>query len=141
MYQAYISNDSIMFIRHYGTYEGAESATAILSTLELNPIATQVKGVFFDVREVTDVSLEDTDRAQKAFLLRKLASYGQKVSLASLVAVVNPENVVANKTLAERNRRVKGAIFDFETIKGVYSVPEALKILGLPADYCIEYRS
>lgn len=36
MYQYYISDESILFVRHYGSYERAEGFTAILSTLILS---------------------------------------------------------------------------------------------------------
>ncbi|MEJ6703049.1 MAG: hypothetical protein QNL15_02550 [Pseudomonadales bacterium] len=68
-----------MFIRHYGKFEGAESFNALLATLASNPGAAQLKAVCFDCRAVTEATLEDSDRANDYYLLKKLASYGQNV--------------------------------------------------------------
>ena len=141
MYQSYISDDGVMFIRHYGAYEGAEAFTAALSTLESAPGVGQLKGICVDVRESTHVTLDDSDRARGIFLLRKLESYNQDISLISKVAITNPEAADINKILVERNQRVKAAIFGFVMFEMVFSEPDALGILGLPVDYRIEFSA
>jgi len=141
LYQSYISDDGVMFIRHYGAYEGAETFTAALSTLESAPGVGQLKGICVDVRELTHATLDDSDRARGLFLLRKLESYNQDISLISKVAITNPEAVDVNNTLVERNQRVKAAIFGFAMFKTVFSEPDALGILGLPVDYRIEFSA
>ncbi len=141
MYQSYISDDGVMFIRHYGAYEGAETFTAALSTLESAPGVGQLKGICVDVRELTHATLDDSDRARGLFLLRKLESYNQDISLISKVAIINPEAVDVNNTLVERNQRVKAAIFGFVMFEMVFSEPDALGILGLPVDYRIEFSA
>ena len=141
MYQSYISDDGVMFIRHYGAYEGAETFTAALSTFESAPGVGQLKGICVDVRELTHATLDDSDRARGLFLLRKLESYNQDISLISKVAITNPEAVDVNNTLVERNQRVKAAIFGFAMFKTVFSEPDALGILGLPVDYRIEFSA
>lgn len=130
-----------MFIRHYGAYEGAEIATAVLNTLESAPGVGQLKGICVDVRESTHATLDDSDRAIGLLFLRKLESYSQDFSLISKVAIINPEAVDVNNTLVERNRRVKAAIFGFAMFKKVFSEPDALGILGLPVDYRIEFSA
>jgi len=141
LYQSYISDDGVMFIRHYGAYEGAETFTAALSTLESAPGVGQLKGICVDVRELTHATLDDSDRARGLFLLRKLESYNQDISLISKVAIINPEAVDVNNTLVERNQRVKAAIFGFVMFEMVFSEPDALGILGLPVDYRIEFSA
>ena len=141
MYQSYISDDGVMFIRHHGAYEGAETFTAALSTLESAPGVGQLKGICVDVRESTHVTLDDSDRARGVFLLRKLESYNQDISLISKVAITNPEAADINKILVERNQRVKAAIFGFVMFEWVFSEPDALGILGLPVDYRIEFSA
>lgn len=141
MYQSYISDDGVMFIRHYGAYEGAETFTAALSTLESAPGVGQLKGICVDVRELTHATLDDSDRARGLFLLRKLESYNQDISLISKVAITNPEAVDVNNTFVERNQRVKAAIFGFVMFEMVFSEPDALGILGLPVDYRIEFSA
>lgn len=141
MYQSYISDDGVMFIRHYGAYEGAETFTAALSTLESAPGVGQLKGICVDVRELTHATLDDSDRARGLFLLCKLESYNQDISLISKVAIINPEAVDVNNTLVERNQRVKAAIFGFVMFEMVFSEPDALGILGLPVDYRIEFSA
>ena len=141
MYQSYISDDGVMFIRHYGAYEGAETFTAALSTLESAPGVGQLKGICVDVRESTHATLDDSDRARGVFLLRKLESYNQDISLISKVAITNPEAADINKILVERNQRVKAAIFGFVMFEMVFSEPDALGILGLPVDYRIEFSA
>ena len=141
MYQSYISDDGVMFIRHYGAYEGAEIATAVLNTLESAPGVGQLKGICADVRESTHATLDDSNRAIGLFLLRKLESYSQDISLISKVAIINPEAAVVNNTLVERNRRVKAAIFGFAFYQTVSSEPDAFDILGLPVGYRIEFSA
>ena len=141
MYQSYISDDGVMFIRHHGAYEGAETFTAALSTLESAPGVGQLKGICADVRESTHATLDDSDRAIGLFRLRKLESYSQDISLISKVAIINPEAVDVNNTLVERNQRVKAAIFGFVMFEMVFSEPDALGILGLPVDYRIEFSA
>jgi hypothetical protein len=139
IYQAYINEDDIMFIRHYGKFEGAESFNALLATLASNPGAAQLKAVCFDYRAVTEATLEDSDRANDYYLLKKLASYGQNVYNFKLIRVIDAENVVVNDILRERNRRVAKASANFESFDEVLSMSDGLKALALPADYCIEY--
>ena len=141
MYQSYISDDGVMFIRHHGAYEGAETFTAALSTLESAPGVGQLKGICVDVRESTHATLDDSDRAIGLFFLRKLESYSQDFSLISKVAIINPEAVDVNNTLVERNRRVKAAIFGFALFQTVSSEPDAFDILGLPVGYRIEFSA
>ena len=139
MYAAYISDEDILFTRHYGKYEGAEGFVAILSVLAENPNAARLKAVCIDLSAVTSVTLENTDRAYASFFLQKLESYNQGVSGTLIVRVHDPVNVVLNEPIAGRDQRLNRHIFDLETIAKVYSMPEALKILGLPADYRVEY--
>ena len=139
IYQAHINEDDIMFIRHYGKFEGAESFNALLATLASNPGAAQLKAVCFDCRAVTEATLEDSDRANDYYLLKKLASYGQNVYNFKLIRVIDAENVVVNNILRERNRRVAKASANFESFDEVLSMSDGLKALALPADYCIEY--
>ena len=139
MYAAYISDEDILFTRHYGKYEGAEACAAVLSTLAANPNAARLKAVCLNLSAVTSVTLESTDRAYASFFLQKLESYNQGVSGTLIVRVHDPVNVVLNEPIAGRDQRLNRHIFDLETIAKVYSMPEALKILGLPADYQVEY--
>ena len=139
IYQAYINEDDIMFIRHYGKFEGAESFNALLATLASNPGAAQLKAVCFDYRAVTEATLEDSDRANDYYLLKKLTSYGQNVYNFNLVRVIDAANVVVNDILRERNRRVANASANLESFDEVFSMSDGLKALALPADYCIEY--
>jgi hypothetical protein len=139
MHQSYISDDLLVFIRLYGILEGAEGFKALLSTLESNPTATQLKGVCFDARAATHQTLDDTDRANGSFLASILASYGQDINSLCLVGIFNPENVSVNKIILERNERFVTPLVGPKAFQVVYSVPDALKALGLPVDYCIEY--
>jgi hypothetical protein len=139
MYQSYISDEGILFIRHYGTYEGAEGFIAILNTLESNPTAAQLKGVCLDQSAVTAVTLHDSDSAYGHFLLSEIMSYDQEINPVCIVRIINPENVAVNEGIAERNKRLTSHLIDLENIYLVSSVPEALKMLGLPVDYGIEY--
>ncbi|MFT7472505.1 MAG: hypothetical protein ACI8XU_002403 [Kiritimatiellia bacterium] len=139
MYESYISDEEIIFVRHYGTFRGAESLAAILSTFESNPPKSQIKGAFFDLRDVTSADLSDTDRAYGSFFTDKLSSYGQSMNLDNIVSIYDPENVELFATMSERNKRLSGRFMDIDNMQRVYSLPEALKILGLPADYCIKY--
>jgi hypothetical protein len=139
MYQSYISDESILFVRHYGSYEGAEGFTAILSTLESYPNAAQLKGVCLDASAVTAVTLHDTDRAYGTHFLSKLVSYGQDINSACIVRVINPDNVAVNEMIVERNQRLTSHLINLETIYLVYNLSAALTELGLPVDYCIDY--
>ena len=56
MYQSYISDDNILFVRHYGTFVGAETLTAILHALESHVPNARLKGLYVDFRDVNDVS-------------------------------------------------------------------------------------
>jgi hypothetical protein len=139
MVQSYISDDLIAFIRLYGILEGAAGFMALLSTLESNPPVVQLKGVCFDARAATHVTLHDSDRANGSFLASILARYGQDINSLCLVAIFNPENVSVNKVILERIERLATPILGPKAIQVVYSVPDALKALCLPVDYCIEY--
>ena len=139
MYQSYISDEDILFVRHYGCYDGAEACAAVLSTLAANPNAARLKAVCFDLIDVTSVTLEDTDRAYASFFLQKLASYNQGVSGMLFVRVFDPVNVVINELIDERDQRLNRHLFNLENVANVHSVPDALKALGLPADYRSEY--
>jgi hypothetical protein len=139
MYQSYISDDLLAFIRLYGIVEGAEAYEALLSTIKSHPPTAQLKGVCFDLRAATHVTLVDSDRAKGSFLTSVLASYGQDINSLCLVDILNPENVSVNKIILKRIERVATPILGPKAIQVVYSVPEALKALGLPVDYCIEY--
>ena len=63
------------------------------------------------------------------------------LSRLQIVRIYNPENVAVNKMLLERDVRVAAPFFDLDAIINVESLPEALKVLGLPADYRVEYPS
>jgi hypothetical protein len=139
MYQAYISDEGTIFVRHYGTYEGAEGFSAVISIVESSTDTPRIKGVCLDIQAVTDVSLHDTDRANATFLARKLAGLDQQISSICIVQVYDPENVAINKIFVKRDRLLVNPILDSKTIQRVPSMPEALKALGLPVDYCIEY--
>jgi hypothetical protein len=138
MYQSYIDDD-IMFIRHYGKFEGAESLAATLSTLESNAPNGQLKGVLFDFRDVTYATLDNSDRAYGEFLASELKHYGQDISLVRIVSVYDPENTALFDMVTDRNQRLSLQRTDLQNFRRIYSHPEALEILGLPADYCIEY--
>ena len=141
MYAAYISDEDILFTRHYGKYEGAEACAAVLSTLATNPNAARFKALCIDLSAVTSVTLEDTDRAYASFFRQKLASYNQGLSGTLFVRVFDPVNVALNELIDERDRRLNRHLFNLETVAKVHSVPDALKVLGLPADYRFEYPS
>ena len=55
--------------------------------------------------------------------------------------VYEEENVAINKVLRERDERTAGSFLDLDSIVEVYNVPDALKALGLPADYRVKYPS
>ena len=139
MYAAYISDEDILFTRHYGKYEGAEACAAVLSTLAENPNAARLKAVCLNLSAVTSVTLESTDRAYASFFLQKLASYNQGISGMLFVRVFDPVNVAINELIDERDQRLNRHLFNLENVANVHSVPEALEVLGLPADYRIEY--
>ena len=139
MYQAYVSDEGILFIRHFDNYMGAEAFTACLKTLENKTPATSLKAVCIDLTDVTSVTLDDTDRALSAFMLRKIQSYGLDVDSLLIVRVYKAENLTVNKTMQERDARVAESIFDLDAIVHVHSLSEALKVLGLPDDYQVEY--
>jgi|TARA_B110000908_G_scaffold96744_1_gene114315 hypothetical protein len=141
MYQGYFSDEDILFVRHYGDYEGAEGLEAIASALEANPPTVQINAVCIDFRAVTAVSLDDTDRANVNFYKRRFESYGQRLGSFLLVRVYEEENVAINKVLRERDERTAGSFLDLDAIVEVYNVPDALKALGLPADYRVKYPS
>ena len=139
MYQSYISAEGILFARHYGYYEGAEDLKAFLSALEANPPVTQLQAVCVDLRDVTAATLEDSDRANVTFFMRQFARYGQQLDSMLLVRVKNAKSVAINKILLERDARTAGPFVDLGAIETVFSASEALEVLGLPADYRIEY--
>jgi hypothetical protein len=140
MYQIYVSDEDVCFSRHCGNFTGAEGFKAILSFLEANPSVAQIKAVCFDLREVTSVTLGGTDRSNASFFKRKYMEFGQQIESTSVVRLYNPENVAINEILYERESRIRSP-FEYLKLKidRVYSVPDALKALGLPADYFIEY--
>jgi hypothetical protein len=41
--------------------------------------------------------------------------------------------------VTDRNQRLSIKMIDLQNFQRVFSHPAALEILGLPADYCIEY--
>ena len=139
MYAAYISDEDILFTRHYGKYEGAEACAAVLSTLAANPNAARLKAVCIDLSAVTSVTLENNDRAYGSFFLRELERFNQDIKSTRVVRVMGPLNYAVNEMIAERNQRITSHLVNLETLVTVYSVPEGLKALGLPIDYCIEY--
>lgn len=139
MYAAYISDEDILFTRHYGKYEGAEAFVAILSVLAENPNAARLKAVCIDLSAVTSVTLENTDRAYGSFFLRELERFNQDIKSIRVVRVMGPLNYAVNEMIAERNQRITSHLVNLETWVAVYSVPEGLKALGLPIDYRIEY--
>ena len=139
MYAAYISDEDILFTRHYGKYEGAEACAAVLSTLAANPNAARLKAVRIDLSAVTSVTLENTDRAYGSFFLRELERFNQDIKSTRVVRVMGPLNYAVNEMIAERNQRITSHLVNLETLVTVYSVPEGLKALGLPIDYRIEY--
>jgi len=139
MYAAYISDEDILFTRHYGKYEGAEACAAVLSTLAANPNAARLKAVCIDLSAVTSVTLENTDRAYGSFFLRELERFNQDIKSTRVVRVMGPLNYAVNEMIAERNQRITSHLVNLETLVTVYSVPEGLKALGLPIDYRIEY--
>ncbi|MFT5335958.1 MAG: hypothetical protein ACI9GB_003882 [Halioglobus sp.] len=138
MYQSCIAND-IMFIRHYGTFKGAESLVALISTLESNAPNDQLKGVLFDFRDVTYATLANSDRAYGEIFASELERYGQDISLPLIVSVYDPENVALFDIVTDRNQRLSLPVNGSLNFRRIYSHPEALEILGLPAGYCIEY--
>jgi hypothetical protein len=139
MYESYVSDEDMLFIRHYGAFKGAETLAAILSTFASNPPKSQIKAALFDFRDATSADLSDTDRAYGSFFTDQLFSYGQSMNLDNIVSVYDPENVELLATMSERNKRLSARFMNIDTMQRVYSLPEALKILGLPADYCIKY--
>jgi hypothetical protein len=139
MYAAYISDEDILFTRHYGKYEGAEACAAVLSTLAANLNAARLKAVCIDLSAVTSVTLENTDRAYGSFFLRELERFNQDIKSTRVVRVMGPLNYAVNEMIAERNQRITSHLVNLETLVTVYSVPEGLKALGLPIDYRIEY--
>jgi hypothetical protein len=139
MYQAYISDEDIIFVRHYGTYKGAEGFSAVISILESSTDTPRIKGVCLDIQAVTDVTLHDTDRANGTFLVSKLAGFDQDISSIAIVELYDPENVAINEVFVERDRLLTNLILDLKNVQKVSSLPEALKALGLPVDYCIEH--
>ena len=141
IYQPYISNEGIIFVRHYGTYEGSEGFAGLLSALESTPSILKINGVLLDTRAVIDISLEDTDRANASFFMKKLLSCGQMTTSVTPVLIYDSENVRVNKILLERDQRVTDPIADLLTSQRVSNQADALKILGLPADYLIEHPS
>ena len=141
MYQAYVSDDGILFPRHFDRYVGAEVFVASLEVLAGRPQKTKPKGMCIDLSGVTHATLDDSDRALGAFMQRKIQSYGMDLSRLQIVRIYNPENVAVNKMLLERDVRVAAPFFDLDAIVNVESLPEALKVLGLPADYRVEYPS
>ena len=102
MYQSYIADD-IMFIRHYDKFEGAESFSAVLSTLASNAPNGQLKGVLFDFRDVTYATLDNSDRAYGEIFVRKLKHYGQDMSLIRIVSVYDSENAALFDMVTDRN--------------------------------------
>ena len=74
------------------------------------------------------------------FFKRKFAELGQQAESISVLRLYDPENVAINEILYERESRVRSP-YDHLKLKfnRVYSVPDALKALGLPTDYRIEY--
>ena len=139
MYQACVSDEGILFIRHFDNFVGAEVFSAALNTLKNYPNAAALKAVCIDLTDVTSVTLDDTDRALSAFMLRKIQSYGLDVDSLLIVRVYKAENLTVNKTMQERDARVAESIFDLDAIVHVHSLSEALKVLGLPDDYQVEY--
>ena len=139
MYQACVSDEGILFIRHFDNFVGAEVFSAALNTLKNYPNAAALKAVCIDLTDVTNVTLNDTDRALGAFMLRKIQSYGLDVDSLLIVRVYKAENLTVNKTMQERDARVAESIFDLDAIVHVHSLSEALKVLGLPDDYQVEY--
>ena len=111
----------------------------MLSALESTPNIPKINGVLLDTRAVIDMSLEDTDRANASFLMKKLQSYGQMTTSVTPVLIYDPENVRVTKILSERDQRVSDPIADLLTIQRVSNPADAPKILGLPADYRIEH--
>ena len=93
MYQSYISDDNILFVRHYGTFVAAETLTAILHALGSHVPNARLKGLYVDLRDVNDVSLEDTDGAFGDYFRRRLASYGQDFRSMSTAKSHNPEDL------------------------------------------------
>ena len=139
MYQAYVSDDGILFTRHFDRYVGAEVFVASLEILTGVSQKRKPKGMCIDLSGVTHATLDDSDRALGAFMQRKIQSYGMDLSRLQIVRIYNPENVAVNKMLLERDVRVAAPFFDLDAIINVESLPEALKVLGLPADYRVEY--
>jgi hypothetical protein len=139
MYQGYFTDEDILFVRHYGNFEGSEGLEAIASILEANPPAAQVVAVCIDYRPVTAATLFDTDRANVNLFARHFESYGQRLGSFLLVRIYEEENVAINKVLRERDERTAGFFLDKNSIVEVYNLPDALKALGLPADYRVEY--
>lgn len=111
----------------------------MLSALASTPNIPKINGVLLDTRAVIDISLEDTDRGNVSFLMKKLQSYGQTTTSVTPVLIYDPENVRVTKILLERDQRVTDPIADLLTIQRVSNPADALKILGLPADYRIEH--
>ena len=139
MYQSFISDDNIMFIRHYGAMQGAETFTATLNTLKFHSVDEQLKAVCVDFRDVTNATLEDSDGAFRDIVLSKLDSYHQNVNSFSTVTLYDPKNVRINEIIFDRGKRQSSENFDFTAVFRAFSLPEALTQLGLPLDYCIEY--
>jgi hypothetical protein len=59
--------------------------------------------------------------------------------LPLIVSVYDPENVALFDIVTDRNQRLSLPVNDSLNFRRIYSHPEALEILGLPAGYCIEY--
>ncbi len=139
MYQSYISDDNILFVRHYGTFVGAETLTAILHALESHVPNARLKGLYVDFRDVNDVSLDDTDGAFGDYFRRRLASYGQDFRSMCIVRVIEAESMEVNEAFSERTRRLQRGFPNVKNIQNVNSVADAKKALGLSVDYSIEY--
>lgn len=139
MYQSYISDDNILFVRHYGTFVGAETLTAILHALGSHVPNARLKGLYVDLRDVNDVSLEDTDGAFGDYFRRRLASYGQDFRSMCIVRVIEAESMEVNEAFSERTRRLQRGFPNVKNLQNVNSVADAKKALGLSVDYSIEY--
>ena len=139
MHQGYISEEGILFTRHYGIYKSAEIIVAMKNVLKGNSLAGQLKGVCFDVSAVTAASLDDTDRAYGAIAARDVTSYGLELGSLTVVRVHDPENVAVNEILYERHARITSPICGLEFGLSVFGMSAALKALDLPADYRIAY--
>ena len=127
-------SERLILVKHYGAFIGAESVKVGTEILQQVVLSEDMR-IFQDMRELTEASMVDSDRAYFAIEAGKLSG----VSRLKIVRLIDPNNPVS--TIIEQRRHIaKDVDKSAKNLFVVYSEAEARQFLQLPDSYIFHFQ-